>query len=218
MPTAYSSQSPPLYLDHDVIEEWPRKPRTSSVKSNQPASGRRPIGRRIFRVITRFFIAVLIGVGVTLAWQSYGNDAMEIVRTSAPALGWLLPASTTKSPPDSQGSTAAAAISPELVHQLEPMALDLTVVRRSVEQLAAKVEQLAAKQEQMARNIATMQTVEQDIRQTMSSPPQPRAAAPRKPPQPTGQPPAMQSSSVSPQSLPSGPPLRLDDYPARPAR
>ena len=28
--------------------------------------------------------------------------------------------------------------SPDLVHQLEPMALDLTVVRRSVEQLIAK--------------------------------------------------------------------------------
>ena len=41
-----------------------------------------------------------------------------------------------------------------------------------------------------------MQAVEQDIRQTMSSPPQPRAAAPRKPAQPTGQPSAMQSPLI----------------------
>ncbi|MGA7004779.1 MAG: hypothetical protein WBZ28_22840, partial [Pseudolabrys sp.] len=91
-------------------------------------SGKRPIGGRIFRAITRFFIAVLIGVGVTLALQSYGNEAIEITRVWVPSLGWLLPVSTTKSPPDSQGSIAAAAISPDLVHQLEPMALDLTVV------------------------------------------------------------------------------------------
>jgi hypothetical protein len=217
MPTAYSSQSPPLYLDHDVVEEWPRKPRTSGVKSDQSMSGKRPIGRRIFRAITRFFIAVLIGVGVTLAWQSYGNEAIEITRVWAPSLGWLLPVSTTKSLPDSQGSIAAAAISPDLVHQLEPMALDLTVVRRSVEQLTTKVEQLAAAQEQMAQHIATMQAVEQDIRQTMSSPAQPRAAAPRKPAQPTGQPSAMQSPSMASQPPPSGPPLRLDG-PAQPAR
>jgi hypothetical protein len=217
MPTAYTSQSPPLYLDHDVVEEWPRKPRRSGVKSDQPTSERRTIGRRIFRAITRFFIAVLIGVGVTLAWQSYGNEAVEITRTWAPSLGWLLPVSTTKSPPNSQGSIAAAAISPDLVHQLEPVALDLTVVRRSVEQLTAKVEQIAAAQEQMAQNIATMQAVEQDIRQTMSSPPQPRAAAPRKPAQPTGQPSALQSSSVAPQPPHSGPPLHLDN-PAQPAR
>jgi hypothetical protein len=217
MPTAYSSQSPPLYLDHDVIEEWPRKPRTSGVKSDQSTSGKRPLGRRIFRAITRFFIVVLIGVGVTLAWQSYGNEAIEITRIWAPSLGWLLPDSTTKSPPDSQGSIAAAAISPDLVHQLEPVALDLTVVRRSVEQLTAKVEQLASAQEQMAQNIATIQAVEQEIRQTMSSPPQPRVAAPRKPAQPTGQPSAAQSSSVAAPPPSSGQPLRLDG-PAQPAR
>ena len=34
MPTAYSSQvASPSGLDHDVVEEWPRKPRTSGVKS-----------------------------------------------------------------------------------------------------------------------------------------------------------------------------------------
>jgi hypothetical protein len=61
-----------------------------------------------------------------------------------------------------------------LVQQLEPITRDLTVVRRSLEQLAAK-------QEQMAQNIATLQAAEQDIRQKMSSPPASRAAPPRKP-------------------------------------
>jgi lipoprotein-anchoring transpeptidase ErfK/SrfK len=50
------------------------------------------------------------------------------------------------------------------VQQLESLARDVGVVRR-------RVEQLAAKQEQMAHNIASLQAVEQDIRQKMSSPP-----------------------------------------------
>jgi hypothetical protein len=88
---------------------------------------------------------------------------------------------------------AAAVTSPELVRQLEPMTRDLAVVRRSLEQLAAK-------QEQMAQSIATLQAVEQDIRQKMSSPPPSRAVPkpPRKPPQPAAQSSAVLSSSVPP--------------------
>jgi len=56
------------------------------------------------------------------------------------------------------------------VQQLEPLASNLDVVRRSVEQLAAK-------QEQMAQNMATLQAVEEDIRQKMSSPPSPSQPA-----------------------------------------
>jgi hypothetical protein len=44
------------------------------------------------------------------------------------------------------------------------MARDLTAMRRSFEQLAAK-------QELMAQTITTLQAVEQDIKQKMSSPP-----------------------------------------------
>ena len=76
----------------------------------QLASGRPSIGRRIFRAFARFFTAVLIGVGATLAWQSHGDDAKQIVRTWAPSLGWLLPVSTTKSPPDGQVSAHDAAL------------------------------------------------------------------------------------------------------------
>ena len=77
---------------------------------------------------------------------------------------------------------------------------DLAVVRRSLEQLAAK-------QDQMAQNIATLQAAEQDIRQKMSSPPASRAAPPRKPPQPAARSPAAQSSSVPSPSPPAQPPL-----------
>ena len=167
-----------------------RSPRPSGLNDDQVASDRPSIGRRIFRTLTRFIIAVLIGIGATLAWQSHGDAAREMVVARAPSLGWLLSVSTTKSP-------AVAATAPDPVQQLEPLASNLDVVRRSVEQLAAK-------QEQMAQNIATLQAVEEDIRQKVSSPsPSPQAASmPQyKPPQPR-----VQSSSVARPPPPAGPP------------
>ena len=173
------------------VQKWPTPPQSDMQNSESQS-----IGRRTSRAFARYSIVFLIGIGVTLAWQSYGDEAMEMVRTEAPSLAWLLPVSTAKSPADGQWS--AAATSAELVQQLKPVALDLVIVRRSVEQLAAKIEQLAAKQDQMAQNIATLQSVEQEISQKLSSPPQSRAVPPRKPPQPTAQSSATQSSSVPP--------------------
>ena len=160
------------------------------------ASGRPSIGRRIFRTLTRFFIAVLIGIGATLAWQSHGDAAREMVVARAPSLGWLLSVSTTKSP-------VVAATAPDPVQQLEPLASNLDIVRRSVEQLAAK-------QEQMAQNIAALRAAEENFRQKMSStPPAPAeqaAAIPQpKPPQPRAQSSAVQSSSVPRPPPPAGP-------------
>ena len=176
-----------------------RSPRPSGLKDDPIASDRPSIGRRIFRTLTRFFIAVLIGIGATLAWQSHGDAARDMVVAQAPLLGWLLSVSTTKSP-------AMAATAPDPAQQLEPLASNFDVVRRSVEQLAAK-------QEQMAQNIATLQAVADDIRQRMSTPPSSpsqQQAAPipqHKPPQPRAQSSAVQSSSV-PRSLPpAGAPL-----------
>src|SRR5260370_1353869 len=120
-----------------------RSPRPSVLKDEHDASYRPSIGRRIFRTLTRFLIAVLIGIGATLAWQSHGDAARDMVVARAPSLGWLLSVSTTK-------SAAGAVTAPDPMPQLEPLASNLDVVRRSVEQLAAK-------QEQMAQSIATLQ-------------------------------------------------------------
>jgi hypothetical protein len=169
-------------------QEWPT-PRPSNIR-NWPKSGpsniqdnqrRLSIGRRMFRAFARFTIVFLLGIGATLAWQSYGDEAMEIVGTEAPWLAWLLPVSKAKPPPDAQES-ATAVVTAELVQQLKPMALDLAIVRRSVEQLGVKVEELAAKQDQMSHSI-----VLQSVEQGQKLPPQPRVVPPRKPTQPTGQ-------------------------------
>src|SRR5215471_16597064 len=141
-------------------------------------SARPSITRRIIRALGRFSVAVLIGVGVTLGWQSYGG---EMVKAWAPSLGWLLPVSTT--------APAPAVTSAELRQQLKPMAIDLALVRRSIEQLAANQDQLARKQDQMAQAIAALQAAEQETSQKITTPPPPKAVhvPPPKPPQPAAQ-------------------------------
>jgi hypothetical protein len=148
-------------------------PRSSDFKNTQVASDRPSITRRIIRALARFSAAVLIGVGATLAWQSYGG---EMVRAWAPSLGWLLPVSPSE----------------ELQAQVKPVALDLAIMRRSVEQLAGNQDQLARKQDQMAQAFATLlQAAVRDINQNILAlaPLAPKAAhvPPPKPPQPAAQ-------------------------------
>ena len=153
--------------------------RATAFKSDQFPSDRLSNSRRLTRSLARFSLAVLIGVGATLAWQSYGSEA---VRTWAPSLSPLLPASTMEPP-------APAVTSAELQAQLKPAALDLAIVKRSVEQLAANQDQLARKQDQMAQAIATLRAAEQDINQKISAPtPPPPRAAHAPPPKPTQSP------------------------------
>src|SRR6516165_1986143 len=131
-------------------------PHASSVEEAQVATERLSNGRRMFR-FPRFALAGLIGVGATLGWQSYGDEAREIIIEQIPTLASLLAVSKMKSP-------VVATTPPELVQQLIPLTFGLDVMRRSVDQLAAK-------QEQISQNIAALQGVEEDVRQKLSSPP-----------------------------------------------
>ncbi len=67
----------------DRPDERPYRPRSgmsrrSSGFNNDPlVNDKRSLSRRIYRALARFFFAVLIGVGGTLAWQSYAEEANE---------------------------------------------------------------------------------------------------------------------------------------------
>jgi chromosome segregation ATPase len=85
---------------------------------------------------------------------------------------------------------APAVTTANLQEQLKPVAIDLALVRRSIEQLGANQDQLARKQDQMAQAIATLQGAEQDISQKILAlaPPAPKAVhVPPKPVQPPAQ-------------------------------
>jgi len=130
------------------------------------------IVKRILRTLARFVIAVLIGVGLTLAWQSYGEQAKAMARLWVPSLAWALPESDARSPP------ADADILPELAQQLKLIALDLAIVRHNVGQLATNQDQLAAKQDQMTQNLAALQEIERDVRQKAFALPAPKPVSP----------------------------------------
>ena len=66
-------------------------PPSSGRRDSQPPRERPSVRRRPFRALVRVVIAVLIGVGGTLAWQSYGDVAREMLAARAPGLAEWLP-------------------------------------------------------------------------------------------------------------------------------
>jgi hypothetical protein len=181
---ASSSRSARDHLDDRLDQRAGMRRETASIhsihsfgrKGDRVASERLPARRRISRAFTRFLVTILIGVGGTLAWQSYGNAAKEMAMAQAPALRGLLSVLPTKPP--------AVAASANPAQQPGFSASSLDALRRSVEQLAAR-------QERMAQNVVALQAIGEDIRQKMSFTPasvpavltQPAApVAPPKPP------------------------------------
>jgi hypothetical protein len=179
---------------------WLASSRTSLGRSSDTLAGlfiavrdwlasRRPSFGKPSATLASFFIAALIGVAAAFVWQSQRvssatspNDvAVAEKQSDFTPIGQL---SAQDGPPQIASATQTApastapATSSELVQQLEDISRDLIVLRRRVEELAAKQEhlvdaqeQLAARQEQMAQNIAKPQPVKQNINNKMSSPP-----------------------------------------------
>ena len=130
-------------------------------------------GRRIFRT---FAYGLAVAALLAIAWQAYQDDAIKrtIIDWERSSLAWLssqsrqrssgdrsLPAASIKA--DQEHAVAQAELAPELAdvsravqQQLQAVASDLAIVRRTAEQIASK-------QEQMAQDIATLQASERDV-------------------------------------------------------
>ena len=131
--------------------------------------------KRARRALARFLMTLCIGVGGTLAWQSYGDAAREMIAKSSPQLSWLAPqAAAVQTPPN---MVASAAPSPDL-QQLKAMSLGFAAMRQSVDQLAAA-------QNQMTNEITKLRAAQQEILDKISMPPPRQAAAQTHKPQPT---------------------------------
>lgn len=169
---------------------------------------RAPRARRASRAIIRYIGAICIGIAATLAWQSYGEEAKQIIATRASQLGWSPEAQQTiaglirqlgwtkpsvdsgnvllSTAQDKPQAALLAQIAPESAAQNAPAtpSLELQQAQRMIEDLAGlrqTVEQLATGQDQMAHEIAKLQAANQQILEKVSTPP-PRvaAASPRK--------------------------------------
>ena len=68
----------------------------------------------------RFLIAACVGVVATLAWQSYGDTARQIIANSHPQLSWLAP----------EAAVAQNRPVPTLVNRRHPSRQEVCVVIR----------------------------------------------------------------------------------------
>jgi hypothetical protein len=132
--------------------------------------------------MARFSLAVLIGIGLTLAWQSYGEEAKRVVgpwardmiTSHVPSLAWLLPNRTEPpsrvddAPKKTQGDNApkqSRSVPWRDVTDAEVLKLPATssepgqleAMMRDLASIRRSTEQLAAKQQEMADSLAKLQ-------------------------------------------------------------
>ena len=171
------------YLDHEASERKAIYDRLVAIENAMKKRGSRRLGR--------YLVAILIGVAATLAWQSYGESAKQIIATRAQQLGWSPEAKQmiatsiqwigwTKPPagPEKQAPPVAqtALTTPSLdPGQVQQMTQNLATLRQTVEQLAGG-------QDQMAREIARLEAAVAELIAKIPEPPaQPSVAPARKP-------------------------------------
>lgn len=136
--------------------------------TNPPAPGRPSRG------LARYVLAICIGVAATLAWQAYGQAAKQMIATWAPDLGWspeakqmitswveqlgwtkpLAGAENTTVRPAAVESASAATVEQTAAdkvatgsidsQQIKQIALDVAVLRQTLEQVAASQRDMAA--------------------------------------------------------------------------
>jgi hypothetical protein len=88
-----------------------------STRPSRDAIIQRPsLGKRASRGLARFLIIFCTGVAATLAWQSYGDAAREMIANSYPQLSWLAPqaAPLAQTASDTPAPAPSATPSPEL--------------------------------------------------------------------------------------------------------
>jgi hypothetical protein len=155
----------------------------------------------------RYLVAILIGVTATLAWQSYGSAAKQIIAARAPELGWSPGAKQmianwvqqlgwTK-PPAGPENTAVrpsaletlqaaptAQTAPEPVASKAPAASSLSLdpeqmqqLTRSLTNLQQTAEQLAAGQDEMKRAIVNLARGVVEVLVRLPAPPPPQPPA-----------------------------------------
>jgi hypothetical protein len=136
----------------------------------------RNVGRRSSSPLG-LLIMFCVGVGVTVAWYSFGSPVREAIAGMSPQLAWVA------SQPAAQLASDPAPAAPSIDQQLSAASLDIDAVRLNVDRIATaqdkiirSIDQLAAGQEQLTKEIAKLQAVEQYILYKNSEPPATRSA------------------------------------------
>ena len=150
------------------LARWSDEPLTLDLGQRDATPSPPSPDERSSRALLHFLITICIGVAGTLAWQSYGDVARQMIAKLASQVAPLMQAAA------NQVTPAEPATPSDDLQQLRAMSPDLAAVRQSVDQLAAQLQQ-------MAGNVAAMQAAQQAILRrvsTLSPPPSRQAAAP----------------------------------------
>jgi hypothetical protein len=186
--TEISSDSPSIAPDAHSMDPDLQQ---SIIKSEEVCSNKPSVAKRLFRTGACGFIITVI-VGGVFVWQSSDDTAKKTIKGWASSLvspsSFLTDNSPLKSdvapeagsapsdpqpaaapviPPADRPTSTASESPPDLQRQLETIVGDLALVRRIVEQVAARQDQmerdiakLTAEKEHITRDIATPQTAE----------------------------------------------------------
>lgn len=114
------------------------------------------------RRFVRSMITFYIGVGATLAWQSYGDEARQTIANLSPQLNWLAPqAAAAPTVPDTNEEITRSVDRIVAANQEQITRSVDRIVGAGQEQIARSIAQLAADQEQLAREIIRLQAISQ---------------------------------------------------------
>jgi hypothetical protein len=156
----------------------------SGFADNLLLPARPTFGKRGSRAFIRYLIACGVGVGGTLAWQSYGDAAKQTIATWGAGQGWSMAwlstgelANANPSLPQTKQAVLATQASPGTpsapasasssdLEQLKTMTLGLAATLTTMRE---RIEQLAGGQAQTASDIAKLQAAEQEIRHKISA-------------------------------------------------
>jgi hypothetical protein len=144
LPVEQSDEPPPI--------------RATTIENDQSPNRQPLLGKRALRALAPFVRTFCVVVAATLAWQSYGDAARQIVANSYPEFGWLAPrhAATVQRAPDTMALAGSAAPRPDQ-RQLDATLGDLHAMRLSLDQIAAGQELITRSIDEIANRITAGQ-------------------------------------------------------------
>lgn len=144
------------------VEAAARSP--ARVKNDQLPKGRPSPGKRASLAFAYYLIVFSVGVAATLAWQTYGDTARNLIAPAA-------------SLPDQPQLNAVSLDLDAVRRSIDGLAISIgTAIASSQEQTTRSIDQLTAGLDQMTHEIAKLQAVERYVLYKTSDPP------PRPPP------------------------------------
>jgi len=157
-----------------------------------------------------YLLAICIAVAATVAWQSYGQPAKQMIATSAPKIGWSPEAkqmianwvqqlgwtkqsggaeSTPPTVANLSKTPPAPPPDPQQLQQIEEHIAALQqAVARQLGDVRVTVRQLTSGQDQMAGQITKLQAADEEILAKIPTPPPKRPATPARKPTPIAPP------------------------------